>query len=78
MIFLKFIGHSSIQISSVKTAILGFQSLRSHGGSMVMTLVLWYGSICSYFCIFSIFALMLTYYDAWYQHDASCKLCEPS
>ena len=36
VIFLKFIGHSmvdSIQISSVKTSILGLQSLGSHGKS---------------------------------------------
>ena len=36
VIFLKFIGHSmvdSIQISSVKTSILGLQSLGSHGES---------------------------------------------
>ena len=32
----------------------------------MMSLVLWYDSIPFYFGIFSISALMLTYYDAWY------------
>ena len=50
----------------------------SNLGPMVMSLVPWYDSIPFYFCIFSISALMLTYYDAWYQHNASHKLCEPT
>ena len=33
---------------------------------MVMSLVPWYGFICFYFCISSISALTLTYYNAWY------------
>ena len=43
----------------------------------MMSLVLWYGSICFYFQISSISALTLTYYDAQYQHDALHELHEP-
>ena len=44
----------------------------------LMSLVPWYGSIHFYFWIYSISALMLTYYDAEYQHDALHELHEPS
>ena len=43
-----------------------------------MSLILWYDSLTFYFRIFSISALMLTYYDAQYWHDASHKLREPT
>ena len=37
---------------------------------LLMSLASWYDSIPFYFCIFSISALMLTYYYAWNQHNA--------
>ena len=43
----------------------------------LMSLISWYDSLTFYFRIFSISALMLTYYDAQYRHDASHELCEP-
>ena len=50
----------------------------AHKLKLMMSLVLWYGSICFYFCIFSISTLMLTYYDVWYQCNASHELHKPS
>ena len=44
----------------------------------MMGLVPWYGCICFYFCISSISATTLTYYDVQYQHITLCELCEPS
>ena len=52
--------------------------MRQERSGVLMSLVLWYGSIWFYFHISSIPALMLTYYDAQYQCNMLCKLCEPS
>ena len=53
----------SRQLSSVGNLWRELQELQM--SSPVMSLVLWYDSKPFYFRIFSISALMLTYYDAW-------------